>query len=111
MEGSVHAFEMDTAATQSCKRRLLAKAGIDTKHTQFVPCGFLTQDWLEQLESCGFDKALPTLFIWEGVAYYLPRTTVEDTLAKIATCGEGTRVAFDFFDSTWLVTPNHTKDN
>lgn len=98
----VRSFEIDTPATQSLKRQMLTKAGIDSSGVTFVSADFETEDWLAKLIEAGFDPSKPTLFIWEGVTPYLDREAVEDTLRKIATLAKGSIVAFDYFTTEVL---------
>jgi methyltransferase (TIGR00027 family) len=56
-----------------------------------------TQDRLaERLAQAGYDAALPSFFLWEGVVMYLPREAVETTLAVIAGAAPGSTLAFDY---------------
>jgi methyltransferase (TIGR00027 family) len=96
-EARVRSFEVDTPKTQSVKREILEKAGIDTTRVSFVAANFEKEDWLKRLVESGFDPNKATLFIWEGVTPYLDRTAVEDTLRKIAGTARGSIVAFDYF--------------
>ena len=41
---------------------------------------FNCEDWWAKLLAAGFDPALPTLFTWEGVVYYLADTAVDAAL-------------------------------
>lgn len=101
----VRAFEVDTPQTQAIKRKILAKVGIDASHVSFVPADFERDDWLQQLIQAGFDRSQATLFLWEGVIVYLERAAVEETLRKVAQCGKGSRLAFDYFTSEPLQSP------
>ena len=51
---------------------------------------------MAKLCSAGFDPTLPTLFLFEGVSYYLPDCTVEATFADISLCTDA-RVCYDVF--------------
>ena len=101
----VRAFEVDSANTLAIKREAMHKAGIDTSQVALLDADFEKQDWLHRLQSAGFDTTQPTLFLWEGVTPYLHKSAVEDTLRKIAGCGKGSRVAFDYFSSEILESP------
>lgn len=83
--GQIRSFEVDTPATQSAKRQLLRKAGIESSGITFVATDFETEDWLAQLVEAGFDPHQPAVFLWEGVIMYLDRPAVESVLRKIAT--------------------------
>lgn len=98
----VRSFEVDTPATIAAKRKMLAKAGIDTGRVALVPADFEKDDWLAKLIEAGFDPSRPALFIWEGVTPYLDRAAVQDTLRKIAGTAKGSVVAFDYFTTEVL---------
>ena len=98
----VHPFEIDTPKTQTVKRQMLEKAGIDATGVIFVSADFETENWLTKLIDAGFDLKQPALFIMEGVIVYVDREAAEDTLRKIASTAQGSIVAFDYFTSEVL---------
>ncbi len=94
----VEFFELDTAATQPFKREALEEAGADTSYIHFITVDFNTESWLDKLEAEGFDRRLPSFFLWEGVTYYLESEAVGETLRTIATeSAPGSVVVFDYF--------------
>ncbi len=95
-EARVRSFEVDAPQTQAVKREMVEKAGIDSSGVTFVAADFEKEDWLARLVEEGFDAGKPALFLWEGVAIYLDREAVEDTLRKIASTAKGSIVAFDY---------------
>jgi methyltransferase (TIGR00027 family) len=98
----VRSFEVDTPATSAGKRETLAKAGLDTTGVALVAADFEQEDWLAKLMEAGFNVGQPTLFIWEGVTPYLDKEAIQDTLRKIASTAQGSRVAFDYFTTEVL---------
>jgi methyltransferase (TIGR00027 family) len=93
-------FEVDAPTTQACKRECLARAGIAADHVTFVGVDFAAaEDWMARLCAAGFDPDLPTLVLWEGVSYYLPRAAVQDTMNKIAGGCRVARVVYDVYYS------------
>jgi len=96
-------YEVDAAGSQRNKKQSLRDATIDASHVTFVPCDFESQDWMKVLQSTSdFDASLPSIFIWEGVCYYLDREAVMSTISKVAMCGKGSCIAFDYFDEWCL---------
>lgn len=77
-------FELDVPSTQQRKRAMLEQAGVRVPAgLEFVPVNF-TRDALDDvLAKAGFDRSKQTLYVWEGVTYYLPAAAVEQTLACI----------------------------
>lgn len=98
---TIKLFEVDAPGTQAEKKKALIKAGIiGLDEVTFVSVDFQTQSWMQSLKAVGFDVSLPSCFIWEGVIYYLPRETVQQTLSIIGTqCPSTSVIAFDYFGS------------
>ena len=92
----VSVFEVDTGEMVRRKRAALRNAGIDAAHVAFVGVDFNKEPWLERLERHGFDPAVPTFFLWEGVVYYLEDEAVHATLEAIGSLASGSVVAFDY---------------
>jgi methyltransferase (TIGR00027 family) len=93
-----HIFEIDQAVTQQVKLERLKKS-IDPlpANVSFVAVDFNTQTLDERLRSSGYIEHDKTLFIWQGVTYFLTAAGVEDTLAFIAGhSGAGSAVIFDY---------------
>ena len=92
-------FEIDHPATQAVKLKRLKKV-IDPLpgHVTFIPVDFNTQTLGERLLSSGYNEQGKTLFIWQGVTYFLTAEGVDSTLAFIANhSGPGSAVIFDYF--------------
>jgi methyltransferase (TIGR00027 family) len=94
---SVRVFEVDRPATQENKKRQLQRIlGALPAHVTFVPID-LDVDKLDRLFSFGYDPRLETLFIWEGVVYYLTAAAVDETLAWVLhNSAAGSSVIFDY---------------
>jgi methyltransferase (TIGR00027 family) len=89
-------FEVDHPGTAAWKRARLHRLGQSSAHVTYIAMDF-TQDRLaERLAQAGYDAALPSFFLWEGVVMYLPREAVETTLAVIAGAAPGSTLAFDY---------------
>jgi methyltransferase (TIGR00027 family) len=81
MKEQLKVFEVDHPATQADK---LAKVrgifGTIPTHVTFVPVDFNVQTLEKRMPESGYDRALITLFIWQGVTMYLTTKAVDDTL-------------------------------
>jgi methyltransferase (TIGR00027 family) len=91
-------FELDAEPTQKRKRRALEAAAIPIPpQLTFVPINF-TRDRMEDvLASAGYDRDRKTLFVWEGVMYYLPAAAVDSTLEFVrSNSSAGSSVCFDY---------------
>jgi methyltransferase (TIGR00027 family) len=91
-------FEVDQSATQNLKIKRL-KQIIDPipGFVTFVSVDFNSQALGERLQSEGYNEHAKTLFIWQGVTYFLTKEGVDRTLHFIAEhSGLGTTVIFDY---------------
>ncbi len=91
-------FELDIHTTQQRKRELLRQANITIpEQLVYISINFNTDSLKDVLFTAGFNKNQKTLFIWEGVTYYLPDEVVDDTLSFIKSNSQaGSSVCFDY---------------
>lgn len=91
-------FEVDRPQTQAVKFSRLRKVyGSIPGHVTYVPIDFDRDDLQEKLLRHGYDSEGKTLFIWEGVTYYLDSEAVDQTLSFIAGRSKpGSSVIFDY---------------
>ena len=96
--GKTHIFELDVPSTQGRKLQILQMNQISApSQLQYVSVNFKTDSFLEQLQNQGFNSSLATLFIWEGVTYYLPQEVMDQTLDLIKhNSAPGSSIAFDY---------------
>jgi methyltransferase (TIGR00027 family) len=93
----VRFFEVDMPPTQRAKKAALREGGIDADHVSFVETDFNQRSWFDALQDHGFDLALPTFILWEGVTMYLDEDAVRSTLGHLAKLAPGSCIAFDYF--------------
>jgi len=94
----VKVIELDIAPTQERKRHCLRRAGVaEPAGLVFAPIDFNTRSIAAVLREAGYDPGRKTLFLWEGVTYYLAADAVDDVLRLVGenTCPE-TTIAFDY---------------
>ncbi|MDM8529250.1 SAM-dependent methyltransferase [Anaerolineales bacterium HSG24] len=91
-------FELDIAPTQDKKMECLRKARISIpKHVTFVPIDFNKEPLKDALEKAGYKSHQKTLFIWEGVSYYLDAKSVDSTLEFVSHASHHeSAIAFDY---------------
>jgi methyltransferase (TIGR00027 family) len=91
-------FEVDTKPMQEHKISLLHKNKISiSENIKYVPVDFERDDLFAILGESGFDKRKKTLFLWEGVTFYLTNSTVIQMLKMIKeNSSPGSRACFDF---------------
>lgn len=91
-------FELDIAPTQDRKKKCLKKAKIGIpQQVTFVPINFNQESLKNILEEAGYQSHQETLFIWEGVSYYLDAESVDATLGFIShSSHKESIIAFDY---------------
>jgi methyltransferase (TIGR00027 family) len=91
-------FELDTGPTQQRKKQLLQQAGIAAPgQLTFVPIDFAADDLKDTLVEAGFTPRQRTVYVWEGVTYYLPAEVVDGTLRFIReNSAPRSALAFDY---------------
>lgn len=90
-------FELDAAPTQARKKKCLKRAKITIpSQVTFVPIDFNLDSLKEVLEAAGWQASQKTLFIWEGVTYYLHPQSVDATLDFVSRSAHlQSTIAFD----------------
>lgn len=91
-------FELDTKPTQQRKLDCLGQAHISIpEQVRFVSVNFDTDNLMDKLIEAGFSREKRTLFVWEGVTYYLSAEVVNDMLALIkSNAPSGSSICFDY---------------
>jgi methyltransferase (TIGR00027 family) len=94
-------FEVDAFPTQEYKKEILDRAGVTIpKCMAFVPTDFARDSLKDGLFSAGFDSKRKTLYIWEGVTYYLSDRAVDGMLSFIReNSPHGSNVCFDYYST------------
>ncbi len=96
--GETRIFELDDKATQQRKRELLRQAGIAVpEKLSLVPVSEGEDVLKDGLEKAGYDKGRQTLFVCEGITYYLTTKEVDEIFALIKSGSPpGSTVCFDY---------------
>jgi methyltransferase (TIGR00027 family) len=90
-------FEIELPAMiQEKKRRLKLIFDELPDYVAFVPIDFNTQTIAGELQKAGYDPNQKTLFIWEGVTYYISAEAVDSTIKFIKASAPGSSVVFDY---------------
>lgn len=102
LKKKVTVFELDHPSTQTKKLERIEKhVDADLSHVRYISIDFATEDLGDKLLACGYDERLKTLFIWEGVTYYIPESAVDRTLSFISHHAPSrSSVIFDYFPSS-----------
>jgi methyltransferase (TIGR00027 family) len=90
-------FDVDHPGTQARKRAILQGAARKLPaNLRFVPVDLTTDSLEAALSGSGFTLDRRTIFLWEGVSYYLPQAAVERVLQLVARCGPSSSIMFDY---------------
>jgi methyltransferase (TIGR00027 family) len=91
-------FELDIAPTQDRKKKCLKKAKIEIpQQVAFVPIDFNQESLKNVLEKAGWQTNQKTLFLWEGVSYYLDPASVDAILVFFShSAHQDSTLAFDY---------------
>jgi methyltransferase (TIGR00027 family) len=102
--GSTKVFELDTPALQHRKSKIYKQNKVSIPDNPvFCPITFGQQSIAEVLEKHGYDSAQRTLFLWEGVTYYLTESAVLETLGFIKNnAGPASELVFDYFYKSFV---------
>jgi len=98
LSGQVKTFEVDHPTTQLDKlKKVQTIFSKIPEHINYVAMDFNTQTLEEQLLAAGYEHALKTLFIWQGVSMYLTNLAVDATLNFVVNhSGSGSAIVFDY---------------
>ncbi|MEU3710009.1 SAM-dependent methyltransferase [Streptomyces catenulae] len=78
-------YELDRPALLDAKAELLAEHGVDTSggpHRRAVAVD-LAEQWQDDLHAAGFDPRQPTLWVAEGLFFFLPEDVVRRLLGTL----------------------------
>lgn len=98
-------FEVDHPATQAVKQDKLERAigALLPKYLSLVPVDFNKHSLGKQLGKAGYDPKQKTLFIWQGVVYYITAQAVDAVLKFIVSrSAPGSALIFDYSPPTYL---------
>lgn len=79
-DSAIATFEVDLPKTIEDKKKcLIERLGEIPECLSLIPIDF-NQDDIYSIFNYGFDKNVPTTYIWQGVSYYLPKENVSKIL-------------------------------
>lgn len=93
---AVRIFAVDLPEVLELRSKLLPGPARIAPDTIEVPIDFEHEDLGAVLRGKGFSTSARTLFLWEGVTYYLPEAAVRAVLSLVAGCAEGSSILFDY---------------
>jgi methyltransferase (TIGR00027 family) len=103
-------FELDHPATQSDKRRRLARAGVaEPRHVAFVAHDFERGSMTSALEAGGLGTGRRTFVLWLGVTPYLTEEAVFTTRGELARFRGGAEAVFDYANPPHSIEEAHVR--
>lgn len=95
---SIKSFELDHPATQTVKKEKIIKIfGSLPGHVVYVPCDLEIGDFGQKLLDMGYNRHEKTIFLMEGLIYYLQPNVVDEILSFIVkNSGKNSSVLFDY---------------
>jgi methyltransferase (TIGR00027 family) len=102
----VTVYEVDFPALLEEKRRRLADLGAQPKVLRREVPADLRGAWLPDLDAAGFDRGKPTLWITEGLLFFLTPDQATDLLRTLGSVSApGSRLGVDFVSQALLRSP------
>lgn len=94
----IRTFEVDHPVIQDVKIMKTKKIfGALPDHVTYVPVNLASEDFFQKLLEKGYDPSKKTLFLMEGLLYYLPPAAVERMLSSIVrNSTKGSTILFDY---------------
>ena len=99
-------FEVDHPSTSEDKaRRTRAALGGISDDVHFVRIDFDRENLERALQEAGYQRGVPTVFVWEGVSNYLSADAVDVTLSFCGMAAGGSVLVFTYVDQAVLSHP------
>ena len=97
-------YELDRADLLDVKARTLSSAGADPACDRRPVAADLASDWRAALCDAGFDAAVRSAWLVEGVLFYLPGGVTHSVLEIVSSlAAPGSRLGFDVVNSAVLI--------
>lgn len=93
-------YELDFPSTSERKGQVLSEHADELPQVDLrrVAIDFQSERLVDALARSGFEVGRSTFVVWEGVAMYLPRATVQDTLSQLrSVVGPGSELVWDLW--------------
>ncbi|MCI0611603.1 SAM-dependent methyltransferase [bacterium] len=95
-------YEVDHPSTSATKQKIMG-----SNHVRFVPVDFNSESLESKMKAAGYDSALRSVLIWEGVTNYLTESAVDATLRWCSQAASGSVVIFTYVDERVLKSPEN----
>jgi len=103
----LHWYELDQAELFAAKEEILTRESARARCTRSVVSVDLTGDWTPSLIGAGFDPVQPSIWIVEGLLFYLTEKDVRRLLSSIAACAARDSVlGADLVSASYFTSPS-----
>jgi methyltransferase (TIGR00027 family) len=94
----VRVYELDFPGNQRQKLQRIEEAGLDIPESvAYLPIDFVREDLADILECAGFRPDRRSVFVWDGVSYYLDEASVRRILGFVGRSRPARKaIAFDY---------------
>lgn len=100
-------FEVDRPAVLAYKEEQLGAAARPRTDHRRVAVDLTSPDWERDLCDAGYDPALPSTWLLEGLLYYIPEPDTHRILQRVAAISApGSRIAADIVNAAALTLPH-----
>lgn len=102
----VRCFELDRPGVMAHKERVLTAQHAQARCERRAIAADLTGAWPQALLRAGFERTQPSLWLLEGLFFYLPSATIIHVLDDVTRLAvPGSRLGFDVIDEEMLTSP------
>jgi methyltransferase (TIGR00027 family) len=99
-------YELDHSELMEVKEAILTQEGAEPRCRRVVLGSDLTQDWTPLLKQAGFSPAEPSIWIAEGLLYYLSEDAVHRLLQQVSElAAKGSGLGADLASQSTLTSP------
>ena len=101
-------YELDVPITQNTKINKLREKNIEIpSNLRFIPVDFTEDSLSQKLNGAGFRKEMTSLYILEGLTYYLDQESINTTFEQISEySGKDSMIVFDYLYSSVIKKEN-----
>lgn len=99
-------FELDQPLVLESKEQTLSEAGVKPKCRRAAVPVDLRGDWLPALTAAGFDREQPSVWVVEGLFYYLKESEARSLMGHISEAASaGSRFGADMVSASFFTSP------
>lgn len=99
-------YELDQPAVLALKQELLQRTEVPVPVRRIPVAVNLLSDWIQPLETAGFQRAQPSIWILEGLLFYLKEPEVRRLLEGVSRCAApSSALAADLISASFLTSP------